>query len=878
MKKLLLERVLGLCLMLAVFTNGAWASKDAGTTFEELALGDWFVLKQTKPYFKEGYEFSTTWKGTVINRNKQELTVEFVLTHFFEQQTVYYSSGGIIGDSIKYYIDTYFGFAGKENQKLVLDPPRITMTRSLTMGENPNIKIKLSDSIREYYLNSYLDGLVNNKKNILSQSRSAKLAINELANEIKSVFEQNELVSVPDIALTNASFKLPPNTVIYYKLEEKEQKTPPQMYRNDEYDNIEYFKKESNNTYSISFHLDKPTKMVVEGCNLWLSPSDSLVITKNKKGEVSFSGKGAEICVVANEVMPSIYEIRNNMNSRDFNMDQISNSIEEIERLYEDKLYTNKSKIDLYWYKSAKLSLDYIQSTVLFGTIFKMNKIDNWSASSFENLCPIIDYRYQPEFYDNFMKAFYRDTQKALNNKTLTDKAYWAPDRGSFYLVNQLFYGYPRAFLLLENLEQRLKDESLSNLKEETSIFYKYCFEPELKNKLKKLETHYRKLENGENIKDLGIDVLKQLSLKKKADAYLLLNVSPLILDYEKTIFSKIDLLLIEGNLKKEVEWVNIRAEDMKTHLTEEELREKEPFGYMWLESNKCSNTFYDLGFAFETLLILRNDGTIIGRVTLARSGTEKEIEEIILKDKEECAQAPLFSRNQLYGALGVLVVVILIVGVYYNNRIRKQKLQTRFSQLKLKAIRSQMNPHFIFNALTSIQSLILRSDTERANDYLTTFSYMLRNVLTSSEKTLISLSDELELVEQYLQIEQLRMAIDYQLEVANDICTDEVEIPGMLLQPIVENAVIHGLFPQHGGKIDIHLWTENNSLWCEIVDNGVGIKKSSDNKSKFGLYSIEERLTLLNHSKASQLKLSVVNRSDEEQASGCRVKIMIPL
>ena len=154
----------------------------------------------------------------------------------------------------------------------------------------------------------------------------------------------------------------------------------------------------------------------------------------------------------------------------------------------------------------------------------------------------------------------------------------------------------------------------------------------------------------------------------------------------------------------------------------------------------------------------------------------------------------------------------------------------------------------------------------------------MLRNVLTSSEKTLISLSDELELVEQYLQIEQLRMAIDYQLEVANDICTDEVEIPGMLLQPIVENAVIHGLFPQHGGKIDIHLWTENNSLWCEIVDNGVGIKKSSDNKSKFGLYSIEERLTLLNHSKASQLKLSVVNRSDEEQASGCRVKIMIPL
>ena len=708
MKKLLLERGLGLCLMLAVFTNGAWASTDSGTTFEELALGDWFVLKQTKPSDRVDEEFSTTWKGTVINRTEQELTVEFVLTHFFQLKP------NDEGYKTHSYIDSYFPYEERpEKNKISSNPPKITMTRSLFADGCLIIDIKLSDTIRNYELEDYLYGLKNTRKGYARSWGSGELSISEMAEQIKSFLIQDKLVSLANLNLVQASFKLMPNTMIYYKLDGYKQKTPPEINKDDDYDYSAYLKKENSDAYSIVLHLDRPTKMWIEGgCNLWLSPGDSLVITKNKIGELSFSGKGAEICEIASEIGTYTREINNQLNYAYYDPKKIENCIGEIENIYEEKLYPNKSKIDPYWYQSARLSLYYIESTTLLGknTLKNPKKIDDWGVAPFDSICPIIDYRYQPEFYHRFVKAFYRYNCQVLNNNNLTDNMYWGQDRKTFYLIEQLFKGYLRSYMWFENLEQRLQGEYLSSIKEEMSVFYKYCFEPELKSKVKKLERHYAKLENGQNIQELDIDFIKQLPLEKKSDGYVFLNVSTFIRGDENTIYSNVDSMLIEGDLRQEVKWVNIRNEYEKKRMKESAIKEKEKYGYIWLESNEFWDENDRFGLSPFIILVLRSDGTIIGRVHLGLNGdgVVEEIKEIILNDKKEIAQASLFSRNQLYGALGVLVVVILIVGVYYNNRIRKQKLQTRFSQLKLKAIRSQMNPHFIFNALTSIQSLIL--------------------------------------------------------------------------------------------------------------------------------------------------------------------------
>ena len=871
MKNLLFKRLLGVSLLLIVCTNSIWANTDDVIKFNELKLGDWFELNQTTP----SNDFSITWKGIVKNRTEQEVIIEFSLSDLF---ILVRSTNNTNGTKVirNYYTDSNFPYTekGGVQSDLISNPPKITMIRSINSIGTPNIEIHLSDSSRNYQWTGYTRGLDNSKKKYLEFWMNSKLNIDEYAEQIKPFVMQHELISLPDLDLREASFKLRPNTYIEYKLNGYVEAGVPQIYRNDNEEDITYLDRGEKDNFSLSLHLNRPTKMTFKGHELWLSPGDSLVITPKVNDGLSITGKGAEICEIATDIYKHTRNIHNNLVYAYYDVDNIANEIEKIEKIYTEKLYPNKSKIDPYWYQSAKLSLSYIKSTVLFGNFSKPNLVEEWSADSFDSICPMLDYKYQPEFYHNFARAFYRNQCALLNNNNITNKGYWAADRSTFYLIKQLFSGYMQSYLWIEAIENMLEVEPISKLREEIAIIKSHCYDTELNDKLRKLEIHYTKLENGNNIKELNADFINLLSLKDRADGYILLNIT--IFDQDSSIMSNIDSIIIENNIKKEVKWINIRGEHYKDNLTEEHIKEKENSGYIYLNMDNME-AYYELGLANDILLILRNDGTIIGRTNI-NSEAPEAVKNIILKDKEEAATAPLLSRTQLYLILGAFTVLVTIFGIYYNSRIRKQKLQTKLSQLKLKAIRSQMNPHFIFNALTSIQSLILRSDIEQSNHYLTTFSRMLRNVLTSSEKTLIPLASELELIEQYLQIEQLRMPISYNLVVADDICTDSIEIPGMLLQPIVENAVIHGLFPQQGGQIDIKLWLEENSLWCNIIDNGVGLNKSSDSKSTFGLNSIQERLTLLNDSKATQVKLNITNRLDKEGVSGCRVVITIPL
>ena len=171
-----------------------------------------------------------------------------------------------------------------------------------------------------------------------------------------------------------------------------------------------------------------------------------------------------------------------------------------------------------------------------------------------------------------------------------------------------------------------------------------------------------------------------------------------------------------------------------------------------------------------------------------------------------------------------------------------------------------------------------MRENNDTANRYLTDFSKLLRDVLDSSEKQLVPLSGELSRIRLYLQLEQLRTPFETRITVDPSVDPELEEIPGMLLQPIVENAVIHGIVPQGGGKIEISIYKKENTLYCEIADNGKGFEIRPENSGRFGLRNTEERLRLLNKQYKASIGIVLKNRQDTEQQNGCRVIVSIPV
>ena len=217
---------------------------------------------------------------------------------------------------------------------------------------------------------------------------------------------------------------------------------------------------------------------------------------------------------------------------------------------------------------------------------------------------------------------------------------------------------------------------------------------------------------------------------------------------------------------------------------------------------------------------------------------------------------------------IGFLIIAMSSIIVYRgfslkrkNEKLKSEHEQTKLKQsateLEMQALRGQMNPHFIFNCLSSINSFILKNETEAASDYLTKFSRLIRMVLTNSNKTFITLEDELVMLKLYLDMERLRFkdSFDYSITFTNSIDAGNVFIPPLLLQPFAENAIWHGLMHKEGQRhLDITLSIEGKILTCMITDNGVGRSRSAMLKSKsagkqesMGLHITTERLALLN-------------------------------
>jgi len=190
------------------------------------------------------------------------------------------------------------------------------------------------------------------------------------------------------------------------------------------------------------------------------------------------------------------------------------------------------------------------------------------------------------------------------------------------------------------------------------------------------------------------------------------------------------------------------------------------------------------------------------------------------------------------------------------------------------------MNPHFLFNSLNSVQNLIWQNRSHEANQYLADFAGLIRKVLKNSEKEEVPLAEELEMVKQYLNLEKLRFDFNVEISVDPDVDQQNTLIPSMLLQPIAENAVIHGLQYKSGNrKLSITVVTSQEGLKVTIEDNGIGreaARSFSTGKNGKGLKLIEERLKILKQKQGENYRLEIIDLN-ENGVTGTRVETVIP-
>ena len=209
-----------------------------------------------------------------------------------------------------------------------------------------------------------------------------------------------------------------------------------------------------------------------------------------------------------------------------------------------------------------------------------------------------------------------------------------------------------------------------------------------------------------------------------------------------------------------------------------------------------------------------------------------------------------------------------------------KERNRMRLEQLELKALRSQMNTHFIFNILNDVQKYILENDKEASYRYLTRFSKLIRGFLENSRQTTISLKDELDLLHSYMEMEALRFRnkFTYVIVIDPSLDTAAVFIPSMLIQPYVENAIWHGI--QHketSGFVKLSVQNHGgNMLLCRVQDNGIGRKKAGEIASAsgsrhqpVGMTITQQRLELINQRLKQAVSVNFIDLEDEAPGSG---------
>lgn len=245
-----------------------------------------------------------------------------------------------------------------------------------------------------------------------------------------------------------------------------------------------------------------------------------------------------------------------------------------------------------------------------------------------------------------------------------------------------------------------------------------------------------------------------------------------------------------------------------------------------------------------------------------------------------------------MLSVLEILLIVGAILVLMLTVHIRLQRIlyRKRIIALEQRLLISQMNPHFVFNALTAIQSYIFRNDAYTAGKYLSSFSKLVRLVLENSRQETIPIAKELETIKYYLQLQELRFEgkFEYTINVDPDLDTERLTIPPMLAQPFIENAIEHGIIHLSSkGKIDIRYQLNGNNLFLEVEDNGIGIDNAmllSQNKwrehQSLATKISKERIKNYKQNQKQEIEMVILDLKNEssQETRGTLIRFKLPI
>jgi len=245
---------------------------------------------------------------------------------------------------------------------------------------------------------------------------------------------------------------------------------------------------------------------------------------------------------------------------------------------------------------------------------------------------------------------------------------------------------------------------------------------------------------------------------------------------------------------------------------------------------------------------------------------------------------------------LSLITFIFFLTYVIYTQRIKlikqqekeKTEASRKISESELKALRAQMNPHFMFNAINSIQNFVLKNDSRSAQKYLTKFARLIRSVLENSKHELVWLNKEVEALELYVELEALRssFSFDYEIILEDSLSAENLFIPPMIIQPYIENAILHGINPltEKRGMLEIKFSKEGTVLKCVIDDNGIGRKRAKEIKERkmllhqsMGMNVTQDRIDILNKQNNNLLtKVIIIDKEQIGTSTGTIVEITI--
>lgn len=452
-----------------------------------------------------------------------------------------------------------------------------------------------------------------------------------------------------------------------------------------------------------------------------------------------------------------------------------------------------------------------------------------------------------------------------------------------------MYKGYPMYQAIYSVIRDALLNGDVQTIQKYYNDFLQFPIHPKFKDDLKKLYAGIETLQKGSPIPVTSFYDFEKGEIELKGGELQILDINVYEYSFYQTIESQIrqleDLIRLDNRIDK-INITVIRPESSKGKFEECNGKKSVDITYIYLPEDKIKQLkLLQLNNKRRTLFLDKNLKILDNNFASPYLNSRLQLPKI-LDDYFESLNKPKLKADTRRLLLVILASLIcfgllswIIIRIRTKQITKKEATKRKLSELELRAIRSQMNPHFMFNSLNSIQNLVNKNKIEETNIYLSEFAELMRLVLNNSDKQLVPLEEELQLIQSYLDLEKLRIPFEFEISIDPTIHPSEEEIPGMLIQPFVENAVVHGIAPQKGGKIKVAFKKELSKIICEITDDGIGISKRSEQRNGNGkaIKMVQERINIVNSQATERLTLEITDRKEMNE-KGTLVRIVIPV